>query len=91
MTMPEITSNDPKPKGCFDCSIQGCMSYLYSRLPMFSRMGAEAIKADLINTQKFCGHLSEPQKKFKSVHISRNQWKGLLFTYAGSNTPISRL
>lgn len=75
MTMPEITSNDPRPKGCFD-SYSDVISYLYSRLPMFSRMGAEAIKADLINTQKFCGHLSEPQKKFKSVHIAGTNGKG---------------
>jgi dihydrofolate synthase/folylpolyglutamate synthase len=75
MTMPEITSNDPRPKGCFD-SYSDVISYLYSRLPMFSRMGAEAIKADLINTQKFCGHLAEPQKKFKSVHIAGTNGKG---------------
>jgi len=66
MHMPENTFD--KPKGSFD-SYSDVISYLYSRLPMFSRLGADAIKADLINTEKFCSHLSDPQNKFKSVHI----------------------
>jgi dihydrofolate synthase/folylpolyglutamate synthase len=73
MHMPENTSD--KPKGSFD-SYSDVISYLYSRLPMFSRVGADAIKADLINTQKFCSHLSEPQNKFKSVHIAGTNGKG---------------
>ena len=73
MHMPENTSD--KPKGSFD-SYSNVISYLYSRLPMFSRLGADAIKADLINTQKFCSHLSEPQHRFKSVHIAGTNGKG---------------
>lgn len=64
-----------KPKGYFD-SYSDVISYLYSRLPMFSRVGADAIKADLINTEKFCSHLSEPQNKFKSIHIGGTNGKG---------------
>jgi len=75
MHMPENTSDNPKPEGFFD-SYSDVISYLYSRLPMFSRLGADAIKADLINTQKFCSHLSEPQNKFKSVHIGGTNGKG---------------
>lgn len=75
MNMPENISDTPKPEGSFD-SYSDVISYLYSRLPMFSRLGAGAIKADLINTQKFCSHLSEPQNKFKSVHVGGTNGKG---------------
>ncbi len=75
MHMPENTSDKPKPEEPFD-SYADVISYLYSRLPMFSRLGADAIKADLINTEKFCTHLSEPQNKFKSVHIGGTNGKG---------------
>ena len=43
---------------------------------MFSRLGAAAIKADLVNTLKFCAHLDNPQDKFKSVHIGGTNGKG---------------
>ena len=75
MNLPEITSDNSEASGIFE-SYGAVISYLYSRLPMFSRLGADAIKADLINTEKFCSHLSEPQKKFKSVHIGGTNGKG---------------
>lgn len=75
MHMPENTSDNPKPEESFD-SYSDVITYLYSRLPMFSRLGADAIKADLINTEKFCSHLSEPQNKFKSIHIGGTNGKG---------------
>jgi len=75
MNMPENTSGNLKPQGDFD-SYSDVISYLYSRLPMFSRLGSDAIKADMINTEKFCSHLSEPQNKFKSVHIGGTNGKG---------------
>jgi len=75
MNMPENTSDNLKPEGPFN-SYSNVISYLYSRLPMFSRLGADAIKADLINTEKFCTHLSEPQNTFKSVHIGGTNGKG---------------
>ena len=52
------------------------IEYLFSRLPMFSRMGAAAIKSDLVNTLKICSWLGEPQKKFKSIHIAGTNGKG---------------
>lgn len=75
MNMPESTSDNHKSENPFN-SYPDVISYLYSRLPMFSRQGADAIKADLINTQKFCSHLFEPQNKFKSVHIGGTNGKG---------------
>jgi len=52
------------------------IDYLFSRLPMFSRMGAAAIKSDLVNTLKICGWLGDPQQKFKSIHIAGTNGKG---------------
>ena len=43
---------------------------------MFSRMGAAAIKSDLVNTLKICGWLGDPQQKFKSIHIAGTNGKG---------------
>jgi dihydrofolate synthase/folylpolyglutamate synthase len=75
MNVPELTSDNSEASGVFH-SYAAVISYLYSRLPMFSRLGAIAIKADLINTEKFCAHLSEPHKKFKSLHIGGTNGKG---------------
>ena len=55
---------------------QNTIDYLYSRLPMFSRIGAAAIKNDLHNTQLICSFLSNPEKKFKTIHIAGTNGKG---------------
>ncbi|MHB8261350.1 MAG: bifunctional folylpolyglutamate synthase/dihydrofolate synthase [Bacteroidia bacterium] len=52
------------------------LDYLYARLPMFQRIGAEAYKADLDNTLAICKILKNPEKKFKSVHIAGTNGKG---------------
>jgi len=52
------------------------LDYLYGRLPMFSKIGKAAIKADLINTRKLCAMLDEPQEQFKSIHIAGTNGKG---------------
>jgi len=52
------------------------IEYLFSRLPMFSRMGAAAIKSDLVNTRKICSWLNDPQNKFKSIHVAGTNGKG---------------
>src|ERR1700712_1491775 len=52
------------------------LDYLFSRLPMFSRIGAAALKNDLSNTIKLCSALGEPQNKFKSIHIAGTNGKG---------------
>src|SRR3712207_4008918 len=55
---------------------QQTLNYLYSQLPMFSRIGAAAIKKDLDNTKALCGFLDNPQHKFKTVHIAGTNGKG---------------
>lgn len=55
---------------------QQTIDYLFSRLPMFSRIGASAYKADLTNTIQLCQALGDPQRKFKSIHIAGTNGKG---------------
>src|SRR5688572_15253248 len=55
---------------------QQTLEYLYTRLPMFSRIGTAAYKEDLTNTIQLCTSLGEPQTKFKSVHIAGTNGKG---------------
>ncbi len=55
---------------------QQTLEYIYAQLPMFSRIGAVAFKADLNNTIALCEHLDNPQTKFKSVHIAGTNGKG---------------
>lgn len=52
------------------------LEYLYSRLPMFQRIGPAAYKADLSNTIALCKVLDNPQESFKSVHIAGTNGKG---------------
>jgi dihydrofolate synthase/folylpolyglutamate synthase len=52
------------------------LAYLYSRLPMFSKIGNSAIKKDLTNTIKLCEFLGNPQDQFKSIHIAGTNGKG---------------
>jgi dihydrofolate synthase/folylpolyglutamate synthase len=55
---------------------QQTIDYLFSRLPMFSRIGAAAFKKDLINIQKLSDFLGHPYKRFKSIHIAGTNGKG---------------
>ena len=57
-------------------SYQDTIDYLYSRLPLFSRIGPAAIKADLNNTIAICDFLGNPQNKFKTIHIAGTNGKG---------------
>jgi dihydrofolate synthase/folylpolyglutamate synthase len=52
------------------------LDYLYSQLPMFTRIGAAAIKKDLTNTLALCKALHQPQERFKSIHIAGTNGKG---------------
>ncbi|MGV3705984.1 MAG: bifunctional folylpolyglutamate synthase/dihydrofolate synthase [Arcticibacter sp.] len=52
------------------------VEYLYSRLPMFSKQGASAIKKDLDNTLVLCAALGNPQHRFKAVHVAGTNGKG---------------
>lgn len=55
---------------------QQTLDYLYSQLPMFSRIGAAAYKEDLHNTIALCSAINNPQQQFKSIHIAGTNGKG---------------
>jgi len=55
---------------------QRTIDYLFSRLPMFSRIGTAAFKKDLTNTRKICEFLNNPHQKFKSIHVAGTNGKG---------------
>jgi len=52
------------------------LDYLFTRLPMFSRTGAAAIKPDLYNTLEICRYLDDPQAAFKTIHVAGTNGKG---------------
>ena len=52
------------------------LEYLYTQLPMFSRIGVAAYKKDINNTIELCAALNNPQHKFKSIHIAGTNGKG---------------
>jgi len=55
---------------------QQTLDYLYARLPMYHRVGAQAYKADLGNTITLCRMLGDPQHAFRSVHVTGTNGKG---------------
>jgi dihydrofolate synthase/folylpolyglutamate synthase len=55
---------------------QSCLEYLYSKLPMFSRTGAAALKMDLSNTIALCAALGNPERRFKTIHVAGTNGKG---------------
>ena len=52
------------------------MDYLYSRLPVFHRIGAKALKPGLANTLRLCEALDNPQNRFRSIHVAGTNGKG---------------
>jgi dihydrofolate synthase / folylpolyglutamate synthase len=52
------------------------LSYLYSRLPMYQRVGGAAYKADLSNTNKLIEILDHPERDLKCIHIAGTNGKG---------------
>ena len=55
---------------------QQTLEYLYHTLPMFSRIGAAAIKTGLDNTLQLCEALDNPQHKLKTIHVAGTNGKG---------------
>ncbi|GGE94973.1 dihydrofolate synthase / folylpolyglutamate synthase [Chishuiella changwenlii] len=55
---------------------QETIDWLFTNLPMFQRVGASAMKADLTNITALCEYLGNPQKKFKSIHVAGTNGKG---------------
>ena len=52
------------------------LDYLFSALPMFSKLGESAYKKDLTNTISLCEFLGNPQQQFKTIHVAGTNGKG---------------
>jgi dihydrofolate synthase/folylpolyglutamate synthase len=52
------------------------VNYLFTRLPMFSHIGAAAYKKDLVNINQLCDFLGNPQLRFKTIHVAGTNGKG---------------
>ncbi len=55
---------------------QQTIDYLYTQLPVFTRVGASAYKADLSNTLELSKRLRNPERRFKTIHIAGTNGKG---------------
>ncbi|MEO7445471.1 MAG: folylpolyglutamate synthase/dihydrofolate synthase family protein [Ferruginibacter sp.] len=72
------------------------MDYMYAQLPMYSRMGAPALKYNLDNIISLCNFLDNPQEKFASIHVAGTNGKGsvchmlaAMLQKAGYNTGLT--
>lgn len=52
------------------------LSFLYSQLPMYQRVGKAAYKTDLSNTLALDAFFRHPHRHFKSIHIAGTNGKG---------------
>ncbi len=52
------------------------VNYLFSKLPMYSRIGAAAYRNDLFNTIALSEFIGNPERKFRSVHVGGTNGKG---------------
>jgi dihydrofolate synthase/folylpolyglutamate synthase len=52
------------------------VDYLFSRLPMYSRLGAAAYRKDLTNTWQLSDFIGNPERKFRSIHVAGTNGKG---------------
>ena len=52
------------------------VEYLFTKLPMYSRIGAAAYRNDLVNTWRLTEYAGNPERKFRSVHVAGTNGKG---------------
>lgn len=76
VALPTFAIIHPGSNHFFSMTYRQTIDYLYAQLPMYSRIGAAAYKADLDNTVALCAALKNPHKKFKSIHIAGTNGKG---------------
>ena len=61
---------------CRPMTYQQTLDYLFTKLPMYSRIGAAAFKEDLTNTIALCQALGNPQQKLRCIHVAGTNGKG---------------
>jgi dihydrofolate synthase/folylpolyglutamate synthase len=71
------------------------VEYLFTKLPMYSRIGAAAYHHDLDNTWRLSEFVGNPERRFRSVHIAGTNGKGstshmlaAIFQQAGYKTGL---
>ncbi len=52
------------------------LRYLFSRLPMFQRVGPAAYKQDLDNTVRLLRFYGDPHRKMRAIHVAGTNGKG---------------
>jgi len=52
------------------------LDYLFSRLPMYQRVGPAAYKNDLDNTLQLDNFYANPHRRFKTIHVAGTNGKG---------------
>lgn len=52
------------------------LDFLYTRLPMFQRVGAAGFKNGLVGVQKLVAAMGHPEGRFRSVHVAGTNGKG---------------
>jgi dihydrofolate synthase/folylpolyglutamate synthase len=62
--------------GAVNTAFQAAVDFLLHQLPMFSNIGASALKPKLDNIISLCEALDNPHLKFKSIHIAGTNGKG---------------
>jgi dihydrofolate synthase / folylpolyglutamate synthase len=55
---------------------QEVVSWMFSKLPMYQRVGIAAYRPGLERMQSLDVHLGEPHKSFKSIHVAGTNGKG---------------
>jgi dihydrofolate synthase/folylpolyglutamate synthase len=55
---------------------QQTLEYLFTKLPMYSRIGAAAYRADLTNTIQLSDALGNPERRLRTVHVAGTNGKG---------------
>src|SRR5512133_625298 len=55
---------------------KAALDFMYSRLPMFHRIGFSAYKETLENTIALDDHAGNPHTRFKTIHIAGTNGKG---------------
>ncbi|PPK84083.1 dihydrofolate synthase/folylpolyglutamate synthase [Neolewinella xylanilytica] len=52
------------------------LDYLFTRLPMYQRVGAAAMKKDLANIRLLLEALDHPERRFRCLHVAGTNGKG---------------
>ena len=69
-------SNPSVPQSLYPLTYPQTLDYLYTRLPMYQRQGAAAMKKDLTNIRLLLEVLDHPERKLRFVHVGGTNGKG---------------